>query len=177
MYCLSLWQLGTKQWLNDIYTGGISDESVHALARAAVLVERIRAKVLTKTSFHCSAGISHNKVNVDYIESFIILSIKIEKLINNLQILAKLACGINKPDRQTVLPISSAAILFSNLPLNKIRNLGGKFGNTVKEQLDITTVGQVAKFSLKELQQKFGDKNGYVFYLITNTKSPVLNFD
>lgn len=94
--------------------------------------------------------------------SLIILSIKVEKLINNLQILAKLACGINKPDRQTVLPISSVAILFSNLPLNKIRNLGGKFGNTVKEQLDITTVGQVAKFSLKELQRKFGDKNGYV---------------
>lgn len=60
---LPLSGLGTEQWLNDIYTGGINDESLHDLARAAVLVEEIRAAILTKTGFHCSAGISHNKVN------------------------------------------------------------------------------------------------------------------
>lgn len=59
-----------------------------------------------------------------------------------------------------MLPPTSVTILFENLPLKKIRNLGGKFGDEVNGQLDVKTIGEVVKFSLNELQRKFGEKNG-----------------
>ena len=37
-----------------------------------------------------------------------------------LQVLAKLACGLNKPKRQTVLPLDSVAELFNSLPISKM---------------------------------------------------------
>lgn len=36
------------------------------------------------------------------------------------QVLAKLACGLNKPNRQTVLPLGSVAELFNSLPISKM---------------------------------------------------------
>ncbi len=36
------------------------------------------------------------------------------------QILAKLACGINKPNKQTVLPQASVASLFQTMPIAKV---------------------------------------------------------
>lgn len=48
---------------------------------AASIVNEIRATVKEKTGYECSAGIAHNKV------------------------LAKIVCGINKPNKQTLLPL------------------------------------------------------------------------
>lgn len=48
---------------------------------ASSIVNEIRAEVLEKTGFECSAGIAHNKT------------------------LAKLVCGLNKPNKQTLLPL------------------------------------------------------------------------
>lgn len=48
---------------------------------ASSIVNEIRAEVLEKTGFECSAGIAHNKI------------------------LAKLVCGLNKPNKQTLLPL------------------------------------------------------------------------
>lgn len=39
---------------------------------------------------------------------------------NVLQVLAKLACGLNKPNRQTVLPLGSVSELFMTLPISKM---------------------------------------------------------
>lgn len=50
---------------------------------AASIVNEIRDEVKLKTTFECSAGIAHNKI------------------------LAKLACGFNKPNKQTMLPLNS----------------------------------------------------------------------
>lgn len=36
------------------------------------------------------------------------------------QVLAKLACGLNKPNRQTLLPLGSVEELFSSLPVGKM---------------------------------------------------------
>lgn len=36
------------------------------------------------------------------------------------QVLAKLACGLNKPNRQTLLPLDSVGDLFSSLPVGKM---------------------------------------------------------
>lgn len=48
---------------------------------ASSIVNEIRAEVLEKTGFECSAGVAHNKT------------------------LAKLVCGLNKPNKQTLLPL------------------------------------------------------------------------
>lgn len=44
------------------------------------IVNEIRAAVKSQTGYECSAGIAHNKI------------------------LAKLVCGMNKPNKQTILP-------------------------------------------------------------------------
>ncbi len=36
------------------------------------------------------------------------------------QVLAKLACGLNKPNRQTILPLDSVTELFNSLPIGKM---------------------------------------------------------
>ena len=53
------------------------------LAIGALLVEEMRSAVALETSFNCSAGVSHSKM------------------------FAKYACGVNKPNSQTVLPIEA----------------------------------------------------------------------
>lgn len=58
------------------------------LMLAAAVVNEIRAEVLLKTNYTCSAGIAHNKI------------------------LAKLTCGMNKPNKQTILPLNSIPFLY-----------------------------------------------------------------
>ena len=58
------------------------------LMLAAAIVNEIRAEVKSKTGFTCSAGIGHNKI------------------------LAKLTCGMNKPNKQTILPLKSIPFLY-----------------------------------------------------------------
>ncbi|KAG7262208.1 hypothetical protein CRUP_012885 [Coryphaenoides rupestris] len=79
-------------------------------------------------------------------------------------VLAKLACGLNKPNRQTVLPLDSVAGLFSSLPLSKIRNLGGKLGVSIMETLGVQNMGELTQFSRAQLGQHFGDKTGQWLY-------------
>lgn len=54
----------------------------------STIVNEIRAAVKAKTGYECSAGIAHNKI------------------------LAKLVCGINKPNKQTLLPITHVEHLY-----------------------------------------------------------------
>ena len=42
----------------------------------------------------------------------------------------------------------------------KRKNLGGKLGIILTEELNLKTVGDLAKFSLNELSKKFGEKTG-----------------
>lgn len=55
------------EWLGQVYSDTDTSlmentEDFRELAVAGVIVEEIRAAVLSKTQFHCSAGIAHNKV-------------------------------------------------------------------------------------------------------------------
>ncbi|XP_053731089.1 DNA polymerase eta isoform X1 [Synchiropus splendidus] len=129
---------GVQQWLSSV-SGG-SDSPELQLTVGALIVEEMRAAVAEHTGFRCSAGISHNKV------------------------LAKLACGLNKPNRQTVLPLESVAELFNSLPICKIRNLGGKLGSSITETLRIENMGELTRFSQAQLGQHFGDKTGQWLY-------------
>lgn len=42
------------------------------------------------------------------------------------------------------------------------RNLGGKLGHAVMEQLAVENMGELCQFELTTLQLKFGDKTGWV---------------
>ncbi|XP_064411489.1 DNA polymerase eta [Latimeria chalumnae] len=133
-------QQGVVEWLEQLpsHTAPYCPEL--QLTLGAVIVEEMRAAVEAETGFRCSAGISHNKV------------------------LSKLACGLNKPNRQTLLPLSSVPQLFSTLHIGKIRNLGGKLGASITETLGVEYMGQLTRFSKSQLQDHFGEKTGLWLY-------------
>lgn len=117
-------------------------ESNLKLCLGGIICEEIRAEVLKQTGYKCSAGIAHNKI------------------------LAKLACGLHKPNKQTILPQDSVPTYFTTVPIKKITGLGGKFGQDVLEALEITNMGELAEFPEQQLVEKFGNKNGSWLYNI-----------
>ncbi|KAK2853005.1 hypothetical protein Q7C36_008206 [Tachysurus vachellii] len=134
---------GLQQWLNTLpacVQPGCLGYSEVCLAVGAMIVEEMRAAVEQHTGFQCSAGISHNKV------------------------LAKLACGLNKPNRQTLLPLGSVPELFKTLPISKIRNLGGKLGASITETLGVENMGELTRFTRAQLEESFGEKTGQWLY-------------
>ncbi|KAM8859541.1 DNA polymerase eta [Spinachia spinachia] len=133
---------GLQQWLASLPYPLPGEQSAAELnlTVGALIIEEMRAAVEKDTGYRCSAGISHNKV------------------------LSKLACGLNKPDRQTVLPLDSVTELFNSLPVSKIRNLGGKLGASVTETLGIENMGDLTRFSRAQLVQHFGEKTGQWLY-------------
>ncbi|XP_062587283.1 DNA polymerase eta-like [Saccostrea cucullata] len=133
-------QQGVDDWMKLLPCDSGEDSSDQKLLIGALIAEEMRVAVYKETGFRCSAGIAHNKM------------------------LAKLVCGLHKPNKQTVLPHSSVQQLFDTLPINKIRNLGGKLGQSVMEQLNIERMGELCQFQLTTLQQNFGDKTGAWLY-------------
>ncbi|XP_078041307.1 DNA polymerase eta isoform X2 [Augochlora pura] len=132
---------GLKSWLSNIFEE-FEDSHAQKLAMAGIIVEELRADILDKTGFRCSAGISQNKI------------------------LAKLACGLHKPNRQTILPPSAVSTLYSTLPVKKVRNLGGKFGDVIIESLNCNVMGDLLQYSLQYLQKRFDEKTGLWLYNI-----------
>jgi nucleotidyltransferase/DNA polymerase involved in DNA repair len=69
--------------------------------------------------------------------------------------LAKLAGGLKKPNRQTLINMAddNGALekLFHPLPLGRISGLGGKFGENVGNLLSIKTVGELSQVSMSNL--------------------------
>uniref|UniRef100_A0A336MV37 DNA polymerase eta n=1 Tax=Culicoides sonorensis TaxID=179676 RepID=A0A336MV37_CULSO len=133
---------------DDDYPGLFENESEHErnaykrsdikLLIGAAIVNDIRAAVKEKTSFECSAGIAHNKI------------------------LAKLTAGMNKPNKQTILPVRSIPELYATLPITKVKGLGGKFGEEVCEAFKIKLMSQLTEIPKAELLKKFDEKNGYL---------------
>lgn len=87
-------------------------------------------QVLKETEFTCSAGIAHNKVGGNVINSFLLVfdiflndlsfSCQLFKNLLSSQTLAKLASAMNKPAQQTVVPFSSVKGLLDSLPIKKM---------------------------------------------------------
>ncbi|CAH8484194.1 unnamed protein product [Heterobilharzia americana] len=109
-------------------------EEGRRLAVASELVYNIRQAIFKKTGFKCSAGIGPNKS------------------------IAKLACSLNKPNKQTLIPRESIPVLLGNTHINKIRNLGGKLGKAVIKQFNIETLGQLSSIPISILTKEFGEK-------------------
>ncbi|XP_061847206.1 DNA polymerase eta isoform X2 [Colius striatus] len=132
-------QCGLEEWLA-LLSFDNPDCPDLQLTMGAVIVEEMRVAVEAATGFRCSAGISHNKT------------------------LAKLACGLNKPNRQTLVPSRFVPQLFSQLPVSSVRNLGGKLGTAITDILGVEYIGQLTQFSETELKTHFGDKTGSWLY-------------
>lgn len=130
---------GLYEWLDSLQIDNLASPDLQ-LTVGALIVEEMRAAIERQTGFQCSAGISHNKV------------------------LAKLACGLNKPNRQTLVSHGSVPQLFSQMPIRKIRSLGGKLGASVIEVLGIEYMGELTQFTESQLQNHFGEKNGSWLY-------------
>ncbi|CEQ42593.1 SPOSA6832_04423 [Sporobolomyces salmonicolor] len=107
-----------------------------SLSLGAAIVRTTRAAVRDRLGYTCSAGIAPNKM------------------------LAKLCSAWRKPDAQTVLRHCAVPAFLKPMPFQKIRNLGGKLGNAVKEAYEVETVEDLLKFSLAELQTKLGNDSG-----------------
>ena len=56
----------------------------------------------------------------------------------------------------------SKSSFFFFLPIYSSRYLGGKFGACLVEELGVENMADIQQFSKKCLQEKFGDKDGYV---------------
>ncbi|KAI8093830.1 uncharacterized protein BX664DRAFT_358214 [Halteromyces radiatus] len=112
------------------------------LAMGAEIAAEIRKQVWDELHYTCSAGIAHNKV------------------------LAKLGSSMNKPNKQTIVRQHVALSFIQDIPFNKIRNLGGKFGQAVEEEYNVQKASDLWPISLKELQDKFGESSGQWLYNI-----------
>ncbi|NXS91478.1 POLH polymerase, partial [Jacana jacana] len=132
-------QRGLSEWLASLSFDNPDCPDLQ-LTMGAVIVEEMRVAVEAATGFRCSAGISHNKT------------------------LAKLACGLNKPNRQTLVSSRFVPQLFSKLPVSNIRNLGGKLGTAITDTLGVEYIGELTQYSETELQTHFGDKTGSWLY-------------
>ncbi|KAL5290527.1 POLH family protein [Megaselia abdita] len=128
------------------YEDGLDSSTIRKsnfkLLVGATIAGEMRSKIKEVTGYECSAGVAHNKV------------------------LAKLVCGMNKPNKQTVLPLKEIPSFFKTLPVGKIKGLGGKFGEDICEMLKIKHLGDLGKFSEEELQRRFTERNGSWLYQI-----------
>ncbi|CEG79770.1 hypothetical protein RMATCC62417_14198 [Rhizopus microsporus] len=109
----------------------------------AELAAKIRHEIYTTLQYTCSAGIAHYKS------------------------VAKLCSSKNKPNKQTVLRDSAALYFMEQVPFTKIRNLGGKLGSEVESGLSIDKASDLWKYTIEELQRKFGDSTGRYLYNIS----------
>lgn len=75
-------------------------------------------------------------------------------------------CGLHKPDQQTLLPPSGIPHLFETIPIKKVRNLGGKLGNRVREEFNCELMSDLAAIPLNDLRQKFDNKTRYLLILL-----------
>ncbi|XP_072393532.1 DNA polymerase eta isoform X2 [Diabrotica undecimpunctata] len=132
----------TRDFLHNLQNSTEFLESNLKLCLGGVIAEEIRAEVLKQTGYKCSAGIAHNKI------------------------LAKLACGLHKPNKQTILPKDAIADYFKTVPINKLTGLGGKFGQEVINELGISKMAELVSFSEKQLVDKFGKKSGSWLYTL-----------
>ncbi|KAJ6221629.1 hypothetical protein RDWZM_000174 [Blomia tropicalis] len=135
--------LSLKEWIEQIKVRGVYNEQHLQLIMGALLVGRLRQLIYEKTQFKCSAGISHNKM------------------------LAKLTCGKNKPNAQTILPMEGVPTYFESVRITDVRSLGGKLGKQVKEMFKIETMAQLNQISQFLLNSSFDSSTAKWLHQLT----------
>ncbi|KAF9223455.1 DNA/RNA polymerase [Gyrodon lividus] len=113
-----------------------------ALSIAAELMDKIREDVHKNLGYTTSAGISRNKF------------------------LAKLSASYKKPNSQSILRNDAIPNYLRPIGFQKIRFLGGKLGDALAKEYDVSTVGDLLGVSLDEMQDKFGENALWVYELL-----------
>ena len=112
--------------LRDTSSGSQGDGSAAApadanearLAHGSVVAEALRRAIRERAGYACSCGIAHNKL------------------------LAKICCGLHKPDNQTSLPAAFAADMVAALPVRVVGGVGYKTEKILAE-LGVRTVAEL----------------------------------
>ncbi|MGN6708503.1 MAG: DNA polymerase Y family protein, partial [Candidatus Nitrosocosmicus sp.] len=82
---------------------------------------------------------------------------------------AKIASDFVKPDGLTVVYSHNLLQFLEPLEVNKISGIGTKT-NQILKQMGIKTIGQLAKYNVQFLIEKFGKKNGLWMWYVANGK-------
>lgn len=117
-----------------------------ALSIGAELVQSLRDEIYKHLRYTCSAGVACNKI------------------------LAKLAAGHNKPNKQTVVRRRSTSAFLSPYKLTKLRGLGGKLGREVTKTFNAELISELLPIPLSRMQSTLGSEAGlWVFRVIRGT--------
>jgi DNA polymerase iota len=95
-----------------------ADDAEARLAHGSAVADALRRAIRERVGYACSCGIAHNKL------------------------LAKICCGLHKPDAQTSLPATFAADLMAGLPVRVIGGVGYKTQRVLAE-LGVRTVEEL----------------------------------
>ena len=109
-------------------------EEEKLLAAGAYICFNLRKACVDELGYTLSAGIALNKM------------------------LAKLTSGMNKPASQTVLCPDHTSTLLDELPIDRIRGLGAKFGRELADGLNVKTIGELARTPLRKLEEVCGEE-------------------
>lgn len=108
----------------------------------------IKKSILKDTGLLCSIGIAKNKS------------------------VAKIASDFEKPDGLTVVPPKQTTKFLYDLEVERISGVGTKTQKLLSE-LNIKTIGQLAKMDIQILIEKFGKKTGVMLWMIANGQEQV----
>lgn len=118
-----------------------------ALHIGCEIVQSIRSAIHRELRYTCSAGIARNKV------------------------LAKLAAGHNKPNRQTVIRNCGIPSFLSGYKFTKIRGLGRKLGREVTSAFGTEQVTDLLNISLPKMTAKLGSTGAWVYNVIRGNET------
>ena len=116
------------------------------------IIRNVRAAILERLKYTCSAGIARNKM------------------------VAKLGSAHKKPNQQTIVRNRAVQQFMSGYKFTKIRNLGGKLGDEVVSQFATDQVSELLAFPIEQLKLRLGDDTGsWVHRIIRGDDSSEVN--
>lgn len=117
----------------------VTKKTQNIYQEAEELASTIKDDVFTQQKLTCSIGVGPNKL------------------------VAKIAADIQKPDGLTVVKSHEVTRFLSPLPVRRLVGVGKKTEKRL-EELNVKTVGQLARFDVQRLIDVFGKKLGTYFH-------------
>ncbi|EEY15860.1 DNA polymerase IV [Verticillium alfalfae VaMs.102] len=111
-----------------------------AILIGSEIIRGVRARIHEVLHYTCSAGIANNKM------------------------LSKLGSAHKKPNQQTVIRNRAVQQFLSDFKFTKIRNLGGKLGDTIVNTFNTDTVKDLLPTPLDQMKARLGDETGIWVY-------------
>ena len=123
-----------------------------AILLGSEIVRSVRAAILERLKYTCSAGIARNKM------------------------IAKLGSAHKKPNQQTIVRNRAVQQFMGGFKFTKIRNLGGKLGDEVVNKFGTDQVKELLATPIEQLKSKLGDDTGtWVYHIIRGEDSSEVN--